>query len=204
MEREIHEDRYLNAFMSTWAIHKTNEPSDLSIETYWRSLEKYDIKQVEQAFGYAINELQWFPKPVELRHFIESGPGDIEDIALVEADKVINAIRKHGYKSITFDNPVTMAVIVQGWGGWIKICDLKQDDNKWFRKDFVLIYKAYSAQGIKSYDHLVGFHEDNNAFRWPERIPAPMLIGNNIKAQKVLDFNKPKLIEGRKNNDSKG
>ena len=197
MEKQIHRDRYLNAFMASWTIHKTNEPTDLLIEAYWKALVEYDIEQVEQAFGYAINNLQWFPKPVELRKFIESGPGDVADIAMIQADKVVNAIRDVGYySSVTFDDPVTMAVIKQGWGGWMKVCELRNDDIKWFRKDFVGIYKAYSNQGIKQYGHLVGYHEDHNLIKYPERVPEPVLIGDESKAQRVLTHDsKLKLVE---------
>ena len=94
---EAEEERFIAAFMSVWAFHKSGEPSDLIINAYNKSLDGYSIEEVEAAFSYAIADLKWFPKPAELRQFIESGPGDIEDIALVEADKVVNTIRKHGY-----------------------------------------------------------------------------------------------------------
>ena len=180
---------FLNAFMSVWEVHKSNEPSERLIDAYWSVLEKYEIDQINAAFSFALSSMQWFPKPVELINFIEQGPGDIEDIALVEADKVLNAIRDvSAYTSITFDNPVTMAVIDQGWGGWMKVCDMREDEEKWFRKDFVKIYKAYSNQGIKKYGHLIGYFEDANAERWPERVEPPVLIGDPDKALKVLEF----------------
>ena len=184
--------------MSVWSIHKSGEPSEIILNAYIKSLEKYEIEQIETAFGYALTSLQWFPKPVELRQFIESGPGDIEDIALIEADKVINAISDHGYyASVTFDDPVTMAVIEQGWGGWMKLCELKDEEIKWFRKDYVKIYKAYSNQGIKKYGHLIGFHEDHNMGKFPEHVPKPVLIGDETKALKVLEYHKKhiKLIK---------
>lgn len=188
--------RFLNAFMSVWSVHKTGEPTEMVLSAYKKSLSDYSIEQIEQSFGYAINELQWFPKPVELRQFIERGPGDIEDIALVEADKVVNAIREAGYyNSVVFDDPVTMAVIQQGWGGWMKVCDLKEDEVKWFRKDFAKIYKAYSNQGIKQYGHLIGFHEEHNVERFPEFVPPTVLIGDVEKAQKVLEYNRSDKIK---------
>jgi len=191
-------EAFVDAFISTWAIHKQGEPSQMIIDTYYNVLEKYSVEQIIAAFSYAVSELQWFPKPVELRKFIESGPGDVSDIALIEADKVVNAIRDHGYyKSVTFDDPVTMAVIVHGWGGWMKVCELRDNDIKWFRKDFVPIYKAYSNQGIKHHGHLVGYHEDHNILKYPESVPDPVLIGDENKARKVLAYNnKLKLVGG--------
>ena len=194
MAGKTKDERFLAAFMSVWSIHKSGEPSEIVLNAYIKSLEEYDIDEIEQAFGYAISDLQWFPKPVELRGFLEHGAGDIEDIALVEADKVVVAIRSEGrYKSVTFDDPVTMAVINQGWGGWIKVCEMREDEIKWFRKDFAKIYKAYSNQGIKQYGHLIGFHEDHNLERFPERVSQPVLIGDEKKALKVLEYTKNKL-----------
>ena len=197
MAEKTRDARFLNAFMSVWSIHKSGEPSEMILSAYKKSLSEYDIENIEQAFGYALNDLQWFPKPVELRNFIQHGPGDIEDVAHVEADKVINAIREVGYyNSVVFDNPVTMAVIAQGWGGWMKICELRDEEIKWFRKDFVKIYKAYSNQGIKQHDHLIGYHEDHNLAGYPEKVAQPVLIGDRVKALAVLHGKKDiKLIK---------
>ena len=193
-ETKRQDERFIAAFMSAWSIHKTGEPSELILNAYSKSLEKFSIDEIESAFSYAISDLQWFPKPVELRQFIESGPGDIDDIALVEADKVVNAIRSIGYyNSVTFGDPATMAVIEQGWGGWMKLCELRDDEIKWFRKDFVGIYKAYSRQGIKQYGHLIGYHEDHNLGKFPEHVPDPVLIGDQAKALKVLEYKKSNL-----------
>jgi len=168
--------------------------TDPLADAYWMALNQYETEDCENAFKIAMINCKWFPKPVELRQFIENGPGEIEDIAMIEADKVINAIREVGHRqSVTFDNPVTMAVIEQGWGGWIKACDLKGDEEKWFRKDFAKIYKAYSNQGIKKYGHLVGLIEDHNSIRWPDRIEPPILLGDKNKSQKVLEFDGKKL-----------
>lgn len=184
-------ERYLNAFLSAWQLHKNDEPKEFLIEAYYKTLGKYPIEEIERAFGYAMSDLKWFPKPVELRHFIEHGPGDIEDVAMVEADKVVNAIKEVGYyNSVAFDNPVTMAVIAKGWGGWMKLCEMREDDIKWFRKDFVRVYKAYANQGVKQYGHLVGYHENHNLERWPEMVPPTRLIGDVKKAQKVLENHK--------------
>ena len=194
MDKQKDSEKFLNAFMSVWSVHKTTDPQEIVLDAYWDVLSEFDIKDVEKAFGYALTKLKFFPKPYELISFLESGPGEIEDIAIIEADKVVKAIREVGqYKSVTFDNPVTMAVVNQGWGGWIKTCNLMVDDIKWFKKDFVKIYKAYANQGIKYYGHLIGSHEDHNLQRWPDRVEPPVLIGDRDKAQKVLEYKKSKL-----------
>ena len=78
--------------------------------------------------------------------------GAVEDMAEVEAGKVLAAIGEHGsYASVVFDDPVTQAVIVRAYGGWVKLCAEcgAQESEKWFRKDFAKTWAAYSRQGIR-------------------------------------------------------
>lgn len=50
-------------------------------------------------------------------------PGFVEDKAIVEVGKVLEAVRKHGaYWSVVFDVPVTQAVIARAYGGWARLC----------------------------------------------------------------------------------
>lgn len=202
-KRTTRDERFVTAFMTVWSIHKSGEPAKMILTAYKKALSEYDIEDIESAFAYALNELQWFPKPVELRNFIQHGPGNLEDIAYAEADNVVNAVREIGiYESVTFDDPVTMAVIAKAWAGWMKLCEtLRDDEVKWFRKDFVRIYKAYSNQDIKFYGHLIGFHEDHNIQNYKDHVTPPKLIGDPKKAQKVLEYKskrKFKVIEHKK------
>ena len=113
MDKEkTRDEQFLNAFMSCWEVFKSVEPSEIILSAYDKAIERFSIEDIEMAFGNAIGNLKWFPKPVELIQFIESGPGDIADIALVEADKVINAIRDQ--EVIDAANEYDMAMVTTG------------------------------------------------------------------------------------------
>ena len=168
-------------------IH-SKEITDVIKDIYWKSLKDFSDESCENAFKRAIAELKFFPKPAELIEFASGKSGSIDDIAMVEADKVINAMRHVGaYKSVMFDDPVTSAVINQGYGGWIKICNERmEDDNKWFRIEFIKIYKAYAARGVKYTGKLIGIHEDSNLqLGYDKEVQDPILIG---------DFDNKKLL----------
>ena len=188
--------KFIDAFISTWEVHKSGEPTEIILDAYWDSLKKYSNEKISAAFAYAVRGMQWFPKPVELIKYIENGPGDVQDIAMIEADKVVNAIKSVGaYESVCFDDPVTMAVIENGWGGWIKMCEIPEAEVKWFKKDFAKLYVAYSSQNIKQHGHLSGIIEHENRVRFPKAVPSPVLIGDKSRAKIVLEHNRQGLIE---------
>ena len=137
------------------------------------------INQVEKALEKVVVSCKFFPKPVEIIELISGGTGKIEDIAQVQADLVINTIRKIGsYQSVEFKDPVTTAVIQQSFGGWIKMClELMEPSEKWFRKDFANAYQVYFRQGIQRNGHLAGLIETDNMTRGHlEFIPDPKIV----------------------------
>jgi hypothetical protein len=145
--------------------------SDITKDFYWKALKPYADEQCEKAFNMAMGGLKFFPKPAELIELIQNDGGRLEDRADVEAGRVLEAVKRHGgYKSIEFDDPVTMAVIQIAFGGWVKLCsELMSDAEKWFLKDFVKYYQAYSRQNIHHSGHLPGRMEIENNDRNGDR-----------------------------------
>lgn len=177
-------EKFINAFMTLCAVFE-KIPSDILTAAYYRALGKHNIHEIEGAISRAIVECKFFPKPVELLEIIS---GKAADIAEVEAGKVLLAIKYHGGgQSVVFDNATTQAVIVNGLGGWVKMCaDLKACDEKWFSKDFVRIYQAYANQGVVHYGHLPGRIEmENSASGYLENIQEPIAIGDMEKAKRI-------------------
>jgi hypothetical protein len=155
------DERFLDAFMSCWEIHKDHEPTELTLTMYKKSMERFSIEQIEAAFWNALNSLKWFPKPVELIDFVTGGPQQIQDQATIEATSVLKSIKRVGaYQSIQFEDCVTNAVIQDGFGGWVKMCEeLTSDNEKWFIRDFSAFYQAFVRQGRKLNTHLPGKFE---------------------------------------------
>ena len=109
-------------------------------------------------------------------------PGFAEDRAIVEAGKVLEAVRQHGaYSSVVFDSPVTQAVIVRAYGGWARLCS--ECDAKGFRREFARTWTAYYRQSVRLFGHLPGFVETaNRSNGYYEHIPPPILIGDTARA----------------------
>ena len=187
---------FANAMGSLAEIH-SKEISPTLMKTYFKLFFQFSIEQIQKAVSEAMLTLKYFPKPVELIELIQ---GKLEDKAEIELSKVVNAIRRHGaYSSIVFDDPVTMAVIQNGFGGWIKLCDeLLEHELKWFRKDFLRIWQAYHAQGMKSYGKLTGLHESNNSIAGLSYYEKPVLIGNINNALEILEHHEETFCGNQK------
>ena len=128
------------------------------------------------------------PTPADFLELLNGGLP--EDLAEVEAGKVLEAVSEHGaYASVVFDNAVTQAVIVRGSRGWPQLCAIlgTEESELWFRRNFVKIWQAYSRQNVTVTGHLPGLTELENCRNgFLEALPAPVLIGDRQKAQYLL------------------
>lgn len=111
----------------------------------------------------------------------------IEDKAIIEVGKVLEAVRKHGaYSSVVFDDPMTQAVILRTYGGWPRLC--MECDTKGFRREFARTWAAYCRQGIGEFGHLPGIFENSNRRNgFLEHIEPPILVGNQEKARAIWE-----------------
>ena len=171
----------------------------------FKLLEQFDYAEVEKAALsiMATRKYTSMPTPADFLEHISGGSA--EDKAEVEAGKVLDAIGRHGaYASVVFDDAVTQAVIVQAYGGWVKLCQEcgVEESEKWFRKDFAKSWAAYSRQGVKQTGHLPGLFEITNCSNgYYDHIPPPKLVGDPAKARAVLEAGKCTLAltEGPEN-----
>lgn len=156
------------------------ETTELKERIYAQGLDEVPIEAIEQAAWDMIKTrtLSSFPKIGELRELIG---GKVEDIAEIEAAKVITAIGKvGGYSSVCFDDAITQAVIHHGFGGWSKLCsEFMHEQQKWFMKDFAKFYGSFSRQGLRVYGVLSG--------RGGGKADNPKLIGNTEKAMQIMN-----------------
>jgi hypothetical protein len=125
------------------------------------------------------------PTIAELRN---AASGQVEDIAQVEAGKVLSAISSVGaYNSVAFDNPTTTAVIRQIYGGWVKLCqELTEEKKSVFIGQFRKAFVAYARQGISERGHMAGIVEgENRAAGYLEHVPPPVIIGDKRAALRL-------------------
>lgn len=159
-----------------------SELSEAGLKIYFCGLQEYSIEEVRQA-ATAIFKTRKFTKMPTGADFIEfiTG-GSVDDVANVEAAKVWQAIVDHGaYSNICFDDATTQAVVKQCFGGWTRLCaEMMIDQQKWFIKEFIAYYGAYSRQKVKHYGALPGLASGD-----------VKLVGDKLKAQAVLEAGKP-------------
>ena len=169
------------------------------LNIYYTALQKYKIDEVVGAIESAISTCKFFPKPVELIEFITGGAQQLEDMAIVEANNALAAVKRIGrYQSVCFSDPITQAVICGVFGGWVKMCaDLTSDTEKWFLKDFEKTYRAYARQGISQHGKLVGLIEADNSTKGLEADQHVVLVGDKKKAAENMRIggDRAKLID---------
>ena len=155
---------------------------------------EHGIDEVEQAALSLMLHRKYASMPTVAELLEHVRGGSVEDKAEVEVGKVLTAISEHGsYASVVFDDAVAQAVIVQAYGGRVKLCaDCgTEEPEKWFRKDFARIWAAYCRQGVQQHGHLAGRTEIANGSKGClNAIPQPMPIGNPDKAHAVLEAGK--------------
>lgn len=142
MAAKTRDARFLGAFMTVWSVHKTGDPSELILTAYSKALSEYDIEQVEDAFGYAMMKLKWFPKPVELIEYLNRWMEPKQVTAQAHAGYLTNAIMGKDFLNPDGwrDEPTTARLL----SGRFNIDRLHEtsieSDLKWIEKDFIEAY----------------------------------------------------------------
>lgn len=159
-----------------------------AIALYLKAIEDLEANEAVEALNACARESKYFPAPAELRERCGRCGARVEDRGMVEANKVIEAAKRvGGYASVVFDDPVTMAVIQVGFGGWIRLTEeLKDENRKWFVMEFAKLYKAYSSQGIKSGGLLTGIFDADNAARGFGCRNEAVMIGDAGRCRDVM------------------
>ena len=154
----------------------------------FEALRQFPLDAVKAASMSLLASRKYNSMPTVADFLEHIGGGNAEDKAEIEAGKVVEAVRSVGaYRSVVFDDPVTMAVISRAFGGWVRLCQNMTDrEEKFFRREFKQAYGSYSRQGIREGGALLGLAESQNVGRGIEYREAPRLIGDNAKAQQVL------------------
>ena len=134
--------RFLNAFMSVWSIHKTDEPEKIILTSYKKALQPYEIEQIESAFGYALTSLKFFPKPAELIEYLNRWIEPKQVTAEAHAGYLKNAIIGKGFLNPDgwMDEPTT-ARLLRGRFNIARFLETSlESDLKWIVKDFIEAY----------------------------------------------------------------
>lgn len=153
--------------------------SESQLDLYWNALNDLSDEDFNKAANIVTRTCEYFPRPVNFREHIIP---DIQARASIAYDVLEGAFKNHGiYASVNFADKVITAV-VKSLGGWVKYCEMPDDELKWYRKDFERKYTQYYTlrDKLEIPDHLVGLKEANNAGR-TDYISTPVLVGGEQK-----------------------
>lgn len=137
--------------------------SVVRIEGYFAALRDMDIDSVASAIGSAMRNSTFFPKPAELRAFIE---GSAEDKANQAWETVMDALKHGGFwNSVAFRDGAIGQTINSVFGGWVACSEalhnLSDEMITAKRKEFMGAYRNAVRQG-REVNYLPGYHETNN------------------------------------------
>lgn len=178
-----------NAFSAIWARcweALGRAISGQGIRFAFDALSHYDLEDIARALNlHARNpdSGQYPPKPADVVRILE---GDTETRAMRAWVAVERALRSIGsYSSVVFDDPITQGVISE-MGGWIKLCEVTEDELPFRRNEFVKRYRGYASQS-KAPEFpkvLIGIADAHNAVAGHARRDV-VAIGDRTKAALV-------------------
>lgn len=188
--RDANKAEFLRALEAVYALYRAEYSAPVAA-IWWRALQAYEIAAVVEALGrHAMNPDtgQFLPKPADVVKQLE---GATQDVALLAWNKALEGLKRHGtYASVTFDDPIINRVLLD-LGGWVWFGQQTDKEMPFIEKRFRDAYRAWRNRGMVGTEpvrHLPGIIEVHNAGGgFHDRIPAPKLIGDPIKAQAVLD-----------------
>jgi hypothetical protein len=186
MQTESGQIKFLELFTGMCEVFD-KKYSKVLLNIYSEALKKYEIAKVEQAINNVITSCKFFPKPIDLLENLGEGKQALEDMAQIQASEVIKAISQYGsYESVKFKDKVTQAVIVDGFGSWIKMCEnLLESNLKWFRKDFVSLYSSYARNNRTYHGILPGKHETTNDLKGYVEVSHINYVGYDKKPKEI-------------------
>ena len=134
-------------------------------QIYWTALKEFTDDEVSEAFNQAVASLKFFPKPCELREFIQ---GNAEELAYQAWDQVMADIRRgvghptpkfvrkneDGSLKVEHEKPsVSERVegLVNHLGGWSNLGMMSYKDLDFKRKEFVQLFGMKAERGAIEY-----------------------------------------------------
>ena len=189
-------DRFGSALTACMTLYNRPMTPDV-LELYTRALSRYDTDDILRALEVHLLDPdvgQYPPKPADLVRRIS---GSNTTVAARAWARVVEAVRLVGcWQSVVFDDPLIHACLEQ-MGGWIKVCQMTEDEIPFRAKDFERLYLGYKQQGaIPHYPpRLIGRAEASNSEHGFQTQP-PLMLGDAKRAQLVYQggSDKPALM----------
>lgn len=184
-------EEFYAAWTSTCELISGKTPTDGAVDLCFTVLSRFSIAEIRQALSGHLNNPEsgrFIPKPADIVRQID---GDSESRALMAWSKVEGAMISAGsYRTVVFDEPEIMACIVN-MGGWIRLCEMLEDDLPYRRNEFCKLYKGFVVSKPVNYpSKFIGRQEAHNRQDNKKFVTPPTMIGDYSDAVKVLQSDK--------------
>lgn len=184
----IESDRMVFAQMigGVYAFYRQTA-TDFAIGVWWRAMQPYDLKAVEDAVGrHCVNPDagQYLPKPADVVRMLQGGT---QDSAMVAWAKVDRAVRHVGtYQSVVFDDALIHRVL-HDMGGWVLLGNKDEKDWPFVAKEFENRYRGYRmrSETPEYASVMIGIAEAQNSEQGRQSQP-PVLVGDAALAKTVM------------------
>jgi len=129
------------------------------IEIYWEILKGYEDKEIKNATIKCIKELTFFPRIADI---IRPIGGDTKEESELAWLYLKEKIEDDGYySSVSFPKYPAVGAVVEALGGWLRITDMKENEETWIKKEFIVLYPILKKNGEYPKE-LAGFLEIEN------------------------------------------
>lgn len=159
------------------------------MQVWFEVLADHDINAITVAVQRYLKSTDagvYKPKPADLLKMIE---GTSVDKAFAAWTKVESAARRVGtYRTVAFDDPIIHRTI-DDMGGWVRICQSREDELPFVAKEFQSRYKGWSSRReIPPHStRLYGLIDQQNAADGYQNEETPVLIGDQQEAKRLLE-----------------
>jgi len=140
-----------SACMKALAVNASTEISKDALVVYFNALKDLDIKTVEEATKHIL--LTWefnrMPPISEIVKFA-TGSGQIEDRALVMANKIVAHVEVHGaseFPNFLREDPIAAFLMTTRWRYYTWAANVLSSELKWWIREFVEAYRSYEKTG---------------------------------------------------------
>ena len=135
------------------------EQNEFKKEVWVKVLKEYPAQKIMNACIECIRTKKFFPRVSEMIELIE---GNIESESELAWLLLKEKMDKEGYyKSVSFPENPAIGAVVEAMGGWMPMFDIKVDEEKWVKREFLKMYPILKKRGIYP-DRLIGKFEADN------------------------------------------
>ncbi len=128
--------------------------SKQGLELRFQALKDYSIEQIRAAGTWLLkNREATFPAVPRTKEFVDLIEGfnepkiSTQSLAEIQAALVLKYLRHYGFSQTpTFEDPITQQLMSERWPWYRWASTMKEDQEQWWSKQFVTLYKANSEQ----------------------------------------------------------